>query len=92
MRIPDIELTSVQFQNDPLATRDLAILIAKLSDILRDVYMNLQTTKIVTVAPSVTELQEILTQSDIVILHNATAANRKIWYKYQGSIYAIASA
>ena len=91
MKIPDIELTSVQFQNDPLATRDLAILIAKLSDILRDIYENLQTLPVVSSAPVATELNETgspdgTTKSDVRIVDNATQTSRRIYYKKAGNL------
>lgn len=96
MKIPDISLTPVQFQNDPEATRSLAILIAKLTDILRDIYENLQTLPIVSSAPSATELDEIgspdgKTKSDIKIVDNATQTSRRIYYKKSGNLRYIES-
>lgn len=92
MQIPDINLNSPQFQRDPDATREMAFYNARIVDILRDVYQNLKSVKIVTTEPSATEMQELLDSSDIVILHHATAGNRKVVYRYQGTVYTITSA
>jgi len=89
MQQPDLQINSPQFTLDADATRQMAYYTAKIEDIFRDIYSNLRSVKIVTSAPSMTELQEYLNISDVVIEHNATAANRKIWYKYQGTVYSI---
>ena len=78
-----------RFEKDPEATRQIASLVAKLADTFRDIYDNLRVVKIVTSAPSATELQELFNTSDVVVEHNATAASRKVWYKYQGTVYSI---
>lgn len=92
MQIPDIEISPIQFQQDPEATRNFAIYTSRLTDLLRDIYQNLRVVKIVTAAPTAAELQELLNTSEIVILHDATQSNRKVYYKYQGTIFLIDSA
>lgn len=96
MKIPDIDLTPAQFKNDPEATRDFAIYTAKLIDILRDVYENLQTIPVVSSAPVITQLQEIgntdgSVKSDVKVLDNATQTSRRIYYRYQGNLRLIES-
>ena len=96
MRIPDVYLNSIQFKNDPDATREMAQLIGKLSELLRDIYANLQTIPVVTTAPVATEMQEqgqgSILKSDVKIVHDATQTNRKVAYKYQGTVYVVDSA
>ena len=97
MREPDLNLQSPQIQSDSSATIQMAALVAKLQDILRDIYMNLQSSPIVTAAPAATEMEEIGDGkggiiSDIKILHHATQSNRKLYYKYQGTVYLLDSA
>ena len=91
MKIPDIYLASVQFK-DPDATRDFAAYTAKLTEILQDIYTHLQRVKVVTAVPTATEMEEFLTESDVVILHDSVQTNRKLYYKYQGTVYVIDSA
>ena len=97
MKLFDINLHSPEFIHDPEATRQIAAYTAKLQDILRFIVDNLQAVEIVTSAPVATEMDEIgdeagKVKSDIKILHNATQTNRKIYYKYQGTVYLIDSA
>ena len=92
MKIPNIYFNPIQIKGDPDATRQMANFLSKQVDILRDIYQHLKTVKIVTAAPTAAELQELLDSSDVVILHHATAGNRKVYYKYQGTVYAITSA
>ena len=97
MKIPDIDLTPTQFQNDPEATRDMAIMISKLTDIIRDIYENLQTIPVVASAPVITQMAEIgnpdgSIKSDIKILDDGTQTNRKLYYRYQGNLRLIDSA
>lgn len=95
MKIPDIYLASVQFK-DQEATRDFAVYTAKLTEILRDIYENLQTLPVVTSTPVATEMQEIgqgsVKKSDVKIIHNATQTNRAIAYKNNGTIFIVDSA
>ncbi len=92
MRQPDTSIISPYIKNDLSATRELAAAFSKLSEMMRDIYDNLRIVKIVTSAPSVTELLELFNTTDIVILHHATQASRCVYYKYQGTIYKIQSA
>jgi len=95
MNIPDIYLTTIQFR-DPDATRDFAVYTAKLSEILRDIYENLQTLPVVTSTPAATEMQETgqgsVKKSDVKIVHNATQTNRAIVYKNNGTVFVVDSA
>lgn len=97
MRIPDIQLHSPIFRNDPEATRQLATYTARIQELLRDIYDNLQTIPIVASAPAVTELEEKgspdgKVKSDIKILDDATQTNRKLYYRFQGNLRLIDSA
>ena len=92
MIIPDIDIHSVKFNNDPIATKDFAAYTSKIVDLFRDIYDNLQSVKIVTSAPTDKELQELLDISQVVILHHATQGSRCVYYKYLGTVYKIQSA
>ena len=86
MKIPDIDLTPPQFLNSPEATRDFAIYTAKLTDILRDIYANLGTIRIVDTAPASGEISTIGDNkgnvlSEATILNDATQTNRRLYYK-----------
>lgn len=75
----------------------MAIMISKLTDILRDIYENLQTIPVVSSAPVITQLQETgnpdgTIKSDVKILDNATQTNRKLYYRFQGNLRIIDSA
>jgi len=85
MKTPDISLTPPRFKDDPDATREMSAMIAKLTDILRDIYGKLITIEVVDSAPASTLLSKqgdgkggILT--DVKILNHATATSRKIYY------------
>jgi hypothetical protein len=96
MKIPDLDLTPTQFQNDPEATRDMAIMIAKLTDILRDIYGNLQTLPVVSSAPVITQMQETgnpdgTIKSDIKVLDSGTQTSRRIYYRYQSNLRYVES-
>ena len=95
MKIPDIYLASVQFK-DPDATRDFAAYTAKLTDLLRDIYENLQTLPVVTSTPAATEMDETgqgsVKKSDVKIVHNAVQSDRKIAYKNNGTVFIVDSA
>jgi len=75
----------------------MAILISKLTDILRDIYENLQTLPVVSSAPAVTELQEMgnpdgKVKSDVKILDSGTQTSRRLYYRFQGNLRLIDSA
>lgn len=91
MRQPDLNLASPQMSN-PNDNREIAAFTTRLIELFQEAFDHIQRVKILTVAPTATELQEFLSESDIVILHSATPANRRMYYKYQNVIYAIASA
>jgi len=85
MKIPDISLVPPRFTEDPNATREMAYLIAKLTDVLRDIYSKLGTVEVVTSAPGVTQLDlqgdgRGGVVSDIKILDSATQSDRKLYY------------
>ena len=97
MKQPDLQLQSPKFALDPKATEQMAALVAKMQEIFRDVYDNLHTLPVVTAAPVATEMEEVgrepgKVKSDIKVLHDATQTNRKVYYKYQGTVYPIDSA
>ncbi len=86
MKQPDLSLTPPSFTQDPAATQQLSALIAKLEDILKDIYDKLGTVEIVSSAPAVTELQVVGdgkggTLSEVKLLDDATQTNRKLYYK-----------
>ena len=85
MKIPDISLASPIILDDPSATAQMAAVIAKLEDTLRDIYNKLGKVEIVTSAPAVTVMEKIGDGrggilSDIKILEDATQTNRAIYY------------
>jgi len=97
MKLPDLQIKSPQFTQDPNATRQMAAYTAKLEEILLDIYRKLGTVTVVSSAPLITELQESgLTsgkvRSDIVILDDATQSSRKLYYRFQGNLRLIDSA
>lgn len=86
MKIPDISLVPPRFTEDPNATREMAYLIAKLTDVLRDIYSKMSTVTVVDSAPAATELDKVGdgkggTLTDVKILNHATATSRKIYFK-----------
>jgi len=91
MKQQNITLASPVFGN-PNDTRQMSFFVARINDILRDIYNNLQAVKILTSEPTATELQELLNTSEVIILHHATQGSRCIYYKYQGTVYKIQSA
>ena len=92
MRQPDTSIISPYIKDDISATRELAAAFSKLSEMMRDIYDNLRIVKVVTTAPSATELLELFNTTDVVILHSATQNLRCVYYKYQGTVYKIQSA
>ena len=86
MQQPDLEFQPVQFQLDPTATAQMAALVSKLQDILREIYDNLGSVKVLSAAPAVGEVFTVgdgkgNTLSEIVILDDGTQTNRKLYYK-----------
>lgn len=97
MKQPDTNFKVPVFKNDPEASRQLAAVLSKLSNLLRDLYDRSGTIKVVSSAPAATELDEHGDPSgeirtDIVILDDATQSNRKLYYKFQGNLRLIDSA
>jgi len=95
MKIPDIILTPPQFK-DPEANKQMAAYTAKITDLLRDIYDNLHTLPVVTSTPAATAMEErgqgSQLKSDVKVVHNTTQTNRKMAYKYQGTVYVVDSA
>lgn len=88
----DVNFQAPSINSDPAASRQLAAAFAKLRDILNYFQDSIGKIKIITTAPTDKELVELLNTSDVVILHHATQSSRRIYYKYQGTVYVIASA
>ena len=97
MKLPDLQLASPRFNEDPDGTRQMAAYTAKLEEILLDIYQKLGTVVNVSSAPVITELEERGDQagqirSDIRILDDSTQTNRKLYYRYKGNLRLIDSA
>ena len=97
MKQQDIQLRPPMIKSDPQATRELAAMVGKLQDILRDIYDNIGTVVVDGSAPVASELDEKgnaagEVRSDIRILDDGTQTNRKLYYKYQGNLRLIDSA
>lgn len=98
MKIPDISLASPIIKDDPSATAQMAAVIAKLEDTLRDIYSKLGTIEIVTSAPVATQLEVTGNDkggflSEIKILDDVTQSSRKLYYKEKaGNLRLIDSA
>lgn len=98
MQQPDLSFQPVQFQLDPTATAQMAALVSKLQDVLRDIYDNLGSVKVLDSAPAVGEIFTVgdgkgNTLSEIVILDDNTQSSRKLYYRNKaGTLRLIDSA
>lgn len=89
MQTPEL-LTAPSLSN-PIDAQNMAGFVNQVNEVVKQLSEN-TLVKIVTVAPTAKQLTEMLNKSEVVILHHATQANRRVYYKYQGVAYVIASA
>lgn len=80
-------LTAPQLSN-PIDAQNMAGFVNQVNDVLKQLSENVLV-RVVTSVPTANELSELLDRSEIVILHHATAASRKVWYRKGGVIYSI---
>ena len=97
MKQPDLHIPAPRFKSDPEATRQIAAMLAKIQDLLRDLYSKVGTIEVVDSAPAATQLEargqgDGSLRSDVKILDDATQTNRRCYYKHKGNLRYIDSA
>ena len=96
-KIPDIYFQSPRLK-DPEEAREMAAFVAKVQSLFLDLYTKVNKAKVLTSAPTASELETIgdnlgNVYSEVAILDNATQTNRKLYYKEKaGNLRLIDSA